>query len=136
MCYCIVASVPCYTFCREWLQNFYEQGFGPNGKINPNYSIAKAISYLKESNQIITICILYAFYFILFFLVPKPIPGGNPLKITWDGKTFKTLGFPHEDYIPYNNISFKPLFRTLSVENILEIYRALLLEMNVVLLSK
>lgn len=73
---------------------------------------------------------------MIFYVVPRPVPGGNPLKITCDGKEFKALGFPHEDYIPYNNVSFKPLFRTLSVENILEIYRALLLEMNVVLLSK
>ena len=46
------------------------------------------------------------------------------------------FGVPFEDYLPYNNLTLKPLFRTLSVKNILEIYRALLLEMNVVLLSK
>lgn len=50
MCYCIVASIPCYTFCREWLQNFYERGFDSEGRRSPDFPIAMAISYLKEGN--------------------------------------------------------------------------------------
>lgn len=73
-----------------------------------------------------------------FFLstVPRPIPAGNPLKITCDGKTFTELSVPFADYIPCNDVPLKTLFRAISIKTILEIYRTLILEDNVFILSK
>ena len=48
ICYCVETTMPCYSFCREWLRNFWERGFGGPSVRDPNFSITTAVAYLKE----------------------------------------------------------------------------------------
>ena len=113
--YCVSATAPCYTFCREWLCRIHALGMGlGEGK---NFSLEAAVAYLLG--------------------VPAPMVGGTGLRATLDGKALCEVGFPpKEDYPQYLDVPLRLLFRMLSVENILLIFHSLLVEEKVLLVSR
>lgn len=110
--YCLSATVPCYTFCREWLCRVHALSVAPREA----FSLEASVAYLLG--------------------VPAPSLGGCALRTTLDGKELCEVGMPpKEDYPQYLDVPLRLLFRMLSVENVLLIFRSLLVEEKVLLVS-
>ena len=112
--YCVSATVPCYTFCREWLCRVHALEAGLGGEA---FSLEAAVAYLLG--------------------VPAPLVGGAPLRAALDGRPMREVRLPpQEDYPQYLDVPLRLLFQMLSVDDVLLIFRSLLVEEKVLLLSK
>ena len=66
---------------------------------------------------------------------PLPIPAGAPFRITFDGHPLTALKLPPTEGLPLLDVPMRILFKTLSIENILVVFRCLLLEEKIILIS-
>lgn len=107
--YCLLSAIPCFTFCREWLAEFATAASAPG------YCLEACVCSLKS--------------------VPLPIPAGAPLKITFDGRPLTDVQLPPAEGLPFLDVPLRILFKSLSVESILTVFRCLLLEEKMFLIS-
>ena len=116
-CYCLRSSVPCFTFCREWLQVFYQECVLPARPRTGEYMIGQL---LKQ--------------------VPMPVPH-CPVTLTVtnrDGvtRTIGTVKADKKNGMHRPDFPMRVVFDSLRPDALIRLFSALLLDQKVVIISE
>ena len=109
---CLMSSIPCYTFARNWLSAFYSL-WAQGGS---SLSVETAIAYATR--------------------VPLPLPGAAPMDVKLEGRELGTVFYPPPSELPYMDFPLYFLFDYLSIESVIRVFWLLLLDEKVILVSR
>ena len=134
--FCLMSSIPCYTFARNWLSTFYrlweeeeEEEVKEEGRKSATATTTTTTTS-KASILSVEAAVAYA------TRVPLPLPGAAPMGVSLEGRELGEVFYPPPSELPYMDFPLYFLFDYLSIENVLRVFWLLLLDEKVILVSR
>ncbi|GAB4850614.1 Scytalone dehydratase [Ancistrocladus abbreviatus] len=111
-CICLVSRLPSFWALRSTLEEIFALCFKPTGSCKPLWDV---ISFLVSH-------------------VPLPTPGKDRVLFAIEN-CLLSVDAPSKDGLPHADISFQPLVQCLDVDNLIQLFTAVLLERRILLRS-
>ncbi|OAY75391.1 DENN domain and WD repeat-containing protein SCD1 [Ananas comosus] len=111
-CICLVSHSPSFRVLRDALEELFVLCFSPSGCSKPMWDI---IAYLVSN-------------------VPLPTPGKDRVLFAIEN-CLLSVEAPPKESLPHADISFQPLVQCLDVDNLIQLFTAVLLERRILLRS-
>ncbi|KAJ3671152.1 hypothetical protein LUZ60_008578 [Juncus effusus] len=111
-CICLVSHSPSFGVLREALEELFVVCFSPSGCSKPVWEI---INYMVSK-------------------VPLPTPGKVRVLFSLENRLL-SVEAPPKETLPHADISFQPLVQCLDVDNLIQLFTAVLLERRILLRS-